>query len=333
MTRTLFALVAALAVLAPRAGRAEPLTVAPDADCKPARPGQLLRVSLKPGSTVKEALGWAARLACRGFRIESDLAGRAVTLTAPVDMTLDQSRALLRATLSAAGLVAGLGKGGLVVRPDGHRPRRAPAPAPDDAPTMALKSKLVATVLGAEPARAAAAFRDAKGRQVVVALGSRVEGATLVAVEPQRVTLRRGKKVGVVGFGPAGEVAAPVDTTINGIDLRDAVKSLGAQRWEITKRAAQVALKDPKATLRLVKITPEWRDQKVYGWRLSGFRRDSLPAKLGVRSGDVLLAVNGRSLVDPDQALAIYLTLRGAEKVVVTLERDGKKLDLEYLVR
>ena len=108
---------------------------------------------------------------------------------------------------------------------------------------------------------------------------------------------------------------------------------LGERRWEVTKKAAQIALSDYKATLRLVKIAPEWRQDKVYGWKVTGFGPDSLPGRIGFRAGDILVAINGRATGDPDQVLAIYLTLKGASKVVATVDREGKKLDLEYVIR
>jgi type II secretion system protein C len=336
MSRLTFPLAVAL-VLAAGVARAETLTIESGADCKPAAPDKLIRVTLKPDTPVGDVLRWAASMACQSFRIDAEHAARTVTVSTQVSMTFEQAKALLRASLAAAGLSIRLGKTGPEVAPDGKKPRAKAVVVPAAAAQLKLASKLVATVVGPDVDRTAAAFRDAKGRQLVVNLGDKVEGAVVLAVQKDRVYLRQGRgkaaKLGVVGFGPAGEVAAPVDTTIGGVDLRGAVKSLGERKWEITKKAAQIALQDPKATLRLLKITPEVRGDKVYGWRLSGFGPDSLPGRVGFRTGDILVAINGRAAGDPDQVLAIYLTLKGASKVVATVDRDGKKLDLEYQIR
>ncbi|MBI5478947.1 MAG: hypothetical protein HY906_08835 [Deltaproteobacteria bacterium] len=324
-------------VLASGPARAEVLTIESGADCKPAASDKLIRVTLKPDTSIGDVLKWAASMACQTFRIDAEHAARTVTLSTQVSMTFEQAKALLRATLAAAGLAIRLGKAGPEVAPDGKKPRYKAAVVPVDAAQLKLAPKLVATVVGPDVNRTSAAFRDAKGRQQVVALGDKVEGAVVLAVQTDRVYLRQGRgkaaKLGVVGFGPAGEVAAPVDTTIGGVDLRGAVKSLGERKWEITKKAAQIALQDYRATLRLLRISPEVRDEKVYGWKLTGFGADSLPARIGFRSGDILVAINGRATGDPDQVLAIYLTLKGAAKVVATVDRDGKKLDLEYQIR
>jgi general secretion pathway protein C len=336
MTR-LSVLLGSMLLLVSGMARAEMLTIESGADCKPAAADKLIRVTLKPETPVGEVLKWASSMACQTFRIDSEHAARTVTLSTQVSMTFEQAKGLLRATLASAGLVIRLGKAGPEVVPDGKKPRHKAEVVPADAAPLKLTAKLVATVVGPDVDRTSAAFRDAKGRQQVVALGDKVDGAVVLAVQPDRVYLKQGKgkaaKLGVVGFGPAGEVAAPVDTTIGGVDLRPAVKSLGERKWEITKKAASIALHDYRATLRLLKIAPEVRNDKVYGWKLTGFGPDSLPYRIGFRSGDILVAINGRATGDPDQVLAIYLTLKGASTVIATVDRGGKKLDLEYQIR
>jgi type II secretion system protein C len=338
MSRLILSIVCVCAVLLASApGSAEVLTIESGADCKPATADKLVRVTLRPETAIGDVLKWAASMACQSFRIDSEHAARTVTVSTQVSMTFEQAKVLLKATLAAAGLSIRLGKAGPEVAPDGKKPRQKAVVVPGDAPQLKLASKLVATVVGPDVDRTSAAFRDAKGRQHVVGLGEKVDGAVVLAVQKDRVYLRQGKgkaaQLGVIGFGPAGEVAPPVDATVGGVDLRGAIKVLGERRWEITKKAASIALSDYRATLRLVKIAPEWRADKVVGWKLTGFGPDSLPGRIGFRAGDVLVAINGRATGDPDQVLAIYLTLKGASKVVATVEREGKKLDLEYQIR
>lgn len=334
-TRSLVCACALLLAAGP--ARAETMTIESGADCKPAAGDKLVRVTLKPDTSIGDVLKWAASMACQSFRIDSEHAARTVTVNANANMTFEQAKGLLRATLAAAGLAIRLGKAGPEVAPIAKKPKQKAAVVPADAAQLKLASKLVATVVGPDVDRTSAAFRDAKGRQQVVGLGEKVDGAVVLAVQKDRVYLQQGRgkaaKLGVVGFGPAGEVAPPVDATIGGHDMRDAIKALGERKWEITKKAASIALGDYKATLRLVRIAPEWRQDKVYGWKLTGFGPDSLPGRIGFRAGDILVAINGRACGDADQVLAIYLTLKSASKVVATVDRGGKKLDLEYQIR
>ena len=48
--------------------------------------------------------------------------------------------------------------------------------------------------------------------------------------------------------------------------------------------------------------------------------------------GDVLIALNGRSIARPNELEAVWEVLRTAEAVVADLERDGGKFQLRWTV-
>ena len=334
MSRNAF--LAVFMLLASAVGRGEVVSIHPGPECKPAGEGQRLSVAHKPKVTIEDVLRWASNITCQRFSAEGALLSRTITVTTWEPMRVEQARDLLRAGLLAAGLKVRLSREGLEVVPDTTKPRMAAVTIPSDAPSVEIGHRLVATVVGEMPERGKAVFRDKKGRQRVVGVGERIGNATLLAVGQEQVLVRTGtgKKAreGVVALVP-GAGQGDVATTIGGVDLRGAVKTLGEQKWEIGRRAVAMALKDPRGTLRLVRLAPEREGNVVRGWRVSGFAPDSLPARIGLRSGDVLLKVNGRSLVDPEELMALYLDLKVADRVVVTLERRKKLLELEYLIR
>lgn len=59
------------------------------------------------------------------------------------------------------------------------------------------------------------------------------------------------------------------------------------------------------------------------GFKLSGIRKGSLGAKLGLKTGDVLVSVNGAEIQGIDDALALMTKLRRATNLEVLLERKG----------
>lgn len=59
------------------------------------------------------------------------------------------------------------------------------------------------------------------------------------------------------------------------------------------------------------------------GFKLSGIRKGSLGAKLGLKTGDVLVSVNGAEIQGIDDALALMTKLRRATNLEVILERKG----------
>ena len=68
------------------------------------------------------------------------------------------------------------------------------------------------------------------------------------------------------------------------------------------------------------------------GVRLYAIRPDSLLARLGIRSGDIVRSVNGIELSSPDKAIGLYHTLRTAQHVSVELVRGGQTLTMRYTI-
>jgi type II secretory pathway component PulC len=69
------------------------------------------------------------------------------------------------------------------------------------------------------------------------------------------------------------------------------------------------------------------------GLRLARVRAGTLPAALGLRSGDELVSVNDFKLGDPEQALTAYARLRSAERLRLAVIRDGARTELVYFIR
>jgi type II secretion system protein C len=319
--------------LAGRSADGEVLTIAPADACAPVAPGKMLVIRLPPNVSMREMLAWASAAVCQTFRIEAELAQRTVTVTAPVPLGAEAARSVLKAALAAAGLGVRLGDGALDVVVDRHRPK-AHAAKPANPIAEQLKVQLRATMVGADPDRSSALVRDAKGGIRVVGIGERIaaEGAVVLCVEPQRAYFRlsRGKTVaiGLAEEAAAAHVEEPVPAS-----LREAIRGLGAQRFEVARRAVEWAFKNPRTALRLVRIEPELRGGVIGGWRISGFGADSLPARLGAADGDVVTTINGVSLGDPDQALVLLRALKGAKTIVVGVDRQGKLVELTYVIR
>lgn len=68
--------------------------------------------------------------------------------------------------------------------------------------------------------------------------------------------------------------------------------------------------------------------ERLRGWRIA--RWDV--AWSGLQTGDVVLEVNGVAVVRPDDLTRLWQALRGAEAVVIRLERSGVERVLRYPV-
>jgi type II secretory pathway component PulC len=80
-------------------------------------------------------------------------------------------------------------------------------------------------------------------------------------------------------------------------------------------------LASPSSLTRQARARFVREDGEIEGVRLYGIRRRSLPWMLGLRSGDVVLAVGGEPLDSTDDALRMYRSLRSAGEVELRVRR------------
>lgn len=117
-------------------------------------------------------------------------------------------------------------------------------------------------------------------------------------------------------------------------DLPVAEAGPGAREGTI-ERAKLDAILDagPGATLRHFEVAAEHDGNRFLGWRLvavdpkhRGFDGiDLLP-------GDVLVALNGRSVSRPDELQAVWDSLRTADAIVADLKRGEAKFSLRWAI-
>jgi general secretion pathway protein C len=239
-------------------------------------------------------------------------------------------------------------------------PRRARAPAPllarPDKPIEAIVGRDVfcAGCDAAAPEPSAHAFTllaimfapspaDARWSVAIVrddesdatgayGVGASLGGATIAAVEDVRVVLDlgRGRRRVLELLDGASEPSLVIGPSVEARD--DGVRQTGPRSYEVRRGAIDRVLGGGVARS-WPRVVPVERAGGPIGIRLAGVDRDGPLAAIGLLEGDVLLAVNGRSLATPDAALAAYTTLRAADHVRLAVDRGGRRVELDYLIR
>ena len=88
--------------------------------------------------------------------------------------------------------------------------------------------------------------------------------------------------------------------------------------------AAAFRATNPSVLAGLVRVQPVFSQGKLSGYRIfPGPRGTHAFTQLGLRPGDLILAINGTSLDDPTQALQVLQTLSSSGSATVTVSRDG----------
>lgn len=100
-------------------------------------------------------------------------------------------------------------------------------------------------------------------------------------------------------------------------------------------RAHLVAVLDagPAVFLRQLEVAPHMAGDRFVGWRLVQLLDHTGPLHdIDVAPGDVLVAVNGKSVARPEQLQALWDSLRSANDVTAQLWRSGQPLELHFTV-
>ena len=151
-------------------------------------------------------------------------------------------------------------------------------------------------------------------------------GLVLQRVYPDRVEILRGGQLETAQM-PAAAVASTNTTSqtnslgTNGA-LQMVVQQLGANQFGFSRAALLATLKraDQMALLGRYGLHPRG------GAVLERSPAGGLPEKLGLKVGDVLTSINGKSLSGPGDVARLYELLTKNERVSVDVLRAGEKL-------
>jgi hypothetical protein len=116
-------------------------------------------------------------------------------------------------------------------------------------------------------------------------------------------------------------------------ELDRGIRKLGKRRYEIERHTLELALRNLHALSKWVRVTPESRDGKPFGFRVFAIKPDGPVAKLGLRNDDVLVSIHGLDIATADQVLNAYGKLKQAPRLELGLVREGQTLVQEYLIR
>jgi len=168
-------------------------------------------------------------------------------------------------------------------------------------------------------------------------LGSPLRDATIDAIEATRVHLRRrdGEREVLELLEPAAgaQPASSAGPVAAAPSFRDGIRQVGDRRYEIQRRTLEAWTGNLPQLAKEVRVMPEVIDGKPAGLRLDGIRTGGPLAAIGLRSGDVIRAINGLDLDSPEHAIDAYLKLRVASHISIAADRAGRRVELDYDVR
>jgi general secretion pathway protein C len=197
---------------------------------------------------------------------------------------------------------------------------QAPTDAnPAEAPQTQMNLVLSAVFATSDPAKGMAIIGESTTAADVFSVGAAVRpGTKLHAVYADRVILDRGGQLEALLL-PAESVA--------GMMVQAAARptSAGARFTENLRRIAE---NNPSAFAEIVRPQPVFANGVQRGYRVYPGRNRQQFARLGLQPGDLVLAVNGTPLDDPQRGMEIFNTMASSDRVTVSVERNGQAQDL-----
>jgi general secretion pathway protein C len=205
----------------------------------------------------------------------------------------------------------------------------------DQAPETDQAITLHGVVAELDPGDGVAFIAESGAEQAAYRVGEQLPGGSrLLGVFPDRVLLQRsGREESLLlqapeqAAGPA-TAATPSAGIASSVAIAPMAPQLGANvdlGWQAVQRQMQ---EDPAALAQQVRIMPVLENGAVVGMRLSGGAASALVARAGLQPDDIVTAVNGISVRDVGRAQQIMASVRNADRVAVTVRRDGREQTL-----
>jgi type II secretion system protein C len=185
-------------------------------------------------------------------------------------------------------------------------------------PEVSLRGTIVS-----HDARLCRAVIACGGEEAAVRVGGGVGGARLVSVYRRGAVLERaGRRVALL-FDGAERSGKPA------VHRQQAVYD--AMSYTLEREEFQNIVRSPSAVLRQAAMTPG-REKGRGGFRVQWVQDGGFFARLGLRQGDFITAVNGRQVTSLSEALGLMDEL-GREHFEVELLRNGARRALVVDVR
>jgi len=190
---------------------------------------------------------------------------------------------------------------------------------PSNAPASTANLVLAGTIATQDPKHGVAIVSDG-GPSKVYSVGDNIGGASLHSVYLDRVILDRGGSLETLLLPrvlPSSHAAArtpgPSPRTVAAVD-----------------NIRRMVQQDPGILDQVMRTVPSYDNAagKLRGFRAYPGQNRAIFGKLGLKPGDLVTAINGTQLDDPQRSQEVFNTIQTSDHVTVTVERAGQKQEI-----
>jgi general secretion pathway protein C len=186
------------------------------------------------------------------------------------------------------------------------------------APQTQMNLVLAGTWASGDPAKGFAFIGESANTARMYAVGRAVRSGTVLhSVYADRVIL-----------DSSGKLEALVLPRLATGNLAAMARPAPRPGNQVTENLRRMAESNPAAFSEIVRPQPVFANGVQRGYRVYPGRNRQQFAKLGLQPGDLVLAINGTPLDDPQRGMEIFNTMGSSDRVSVTVERNGQSQDL-----
>lgn len=199
-----------------------------------------------------------------------------------------------------------------------------------------LELKLWGTITGDTWGTAYAVIEDTSKRQQSQHLfreGDRIDNAVIKLILREKVVLRVDGEDEILEMEQLLDESMGLPGSMQGRRAATAYgRSDADQEIRVNRDAINDALSDVGNLMRQVRIRPYFEDGNPEGVLLSGIRRGSIFEDMGLKSGDVVVGVNGDPIKSVEDAMKLYDGMKSAQNVEVQIKRNGRPQTIAYRI-
>jgi len=192
---------------------------------------------------------------------------------------------------------------------------------PANAPESTSNLVLAGTIATQDPKRGMAIISDG-GPSKVYSVGDNIGGASLHSVYLDRVILDR---AGALETLLLPRLLGP------GMNAPPIVRRTGdARTVAAVDNIRRLVQQDPGILDQVMRTVPSYDNAagKLRGFRAYPGRNRQIFNRLGLKPGDLVTAINGTALDDPQRSQEVFNTLQSSDHATVTIERAGQRQDI-----
>ena len=192
---------------------------------------------------------------------------------------------------------------------------------PEDLPLSQLKLKLKGTIVDKNGKYSTAIIEDlARKSQALYHVGDRVKNALIKQIARTYVIVNTGSRDEILAMNPdeIGKKSTPQ------------IQRTGSGKIKVARKLIEHSMSNLASIMQDALIKPYFRRGMVEGFKITRIRNGSLYSQLGLKNGDVLVAINNEKLDDPRKLLTLYDRFKNLNEIKLKIKRRGRQEILSY---